>query len=135
MLHADPVRGTASTSSCFCGQVVVLLLLASLHRGSCFLVPTTPVARSRAFAIWKSYATGTSDLEPAVSTQGQTSSGKEPAGVVMVEEADDGMPKSPAGLTLEGVYKRLKLETQGLDDGIVGLESKDTDYGVRTFQV
>lgn len=37
---------------------------------------------------------------------------------------------SPAGLALEGVYKRLKLETQGLADGVVGLESKDTDFGV-----
>lgn len=40
------------------------------------------------------------------------------------------MAKSPAGLTLEGVYKRLKVEVQGLDDGIVGLESRDKDYGV-----
>lgn len=38
--------------------------------------------------------------------------------------------KTPAGLTLEGVYKRLYVEVQGLDDGVVGLESKDTDYGV-----
>lgn len=78
---------------------------------------------------------GTSDIEPAVPPQGQAPSEKEPAGVVVVEETDDRMPKSPAGLTIEGVYKRLKLETQGLDDGIVGLESKDTDYGVRAFQV
>lgn len=45
------------------------------------------------------------------------------------EQQDDGQGRSPAGLTLEGVYKRLKLETQGLADGVVGLESKDTDYG------
>lgn len=43
----------------------------------------------------------------------------------------DGRPKSPAGLTLEGVYKRLKLESLGLDDGTVQLDSKDNDYGVR----
>lgn len=135
MLRTALVRGTTGTSSCIWGQVVVLLLLASLQPGSSFLAPTTPIARSRAFVIWKTYAAGTSNVEPEVPTQGQAPSGKEPAGVVVAEEADDGMPKSPAGLTLEGVYKKLKLETQGLDEGIVGLESKDTDYGVRAFQV
>ena len=53
-----------------------------------------------------------------------------PAGLAVEEESDSGMAKSPEGLTLEGVYRKLKLETHGLDDGIVGLESKDTDYGV-----
>lgn len=50
--------------------------------------------------------------------------------VLQGEEDSDGMVKSPAGLTLEGVYKRLKLEVQGLDDGVVGLESRDNVYGV-----
>lgn len=51
-------------------------------------------------------------------------------GVDAEDDEDGNQPKSPAGLTLTGVYKRLKMETQGLDDGIVGLESKDAEYGV-----
>ena len=64
--------------------------------------------------------------------QEKTPSGSPPAGLAVEEESDRGIAKSPEGLTLEGVYRKLKLETQGLDDGIVGLESKDTDYGVST---
>lgn len=50
--------------------------------------------------------------------------------VAVEDEVDDGLARSPAGLTLDGVYKRLTLETQGRADGVVGLESKDTDYAV-----
>ena len=51
-----------------------------------------------------------------------------PAGLAVEEdESDSGMAKSPEGLTLEGVYRKLKLEAHGLDDGTMGLESKDTD--------
>lgn len=49
------------------------------------------------------------------------------------DEEDDGLARSPAGLTLDGVYKRLTLETQSRADGVVGLESKDTDYAVSLF--
>ncbi|CAM9230721.1 unnamed protein product [Discosporangium mesarthrocarpum] len=42
---------------------------------------------------------------------------------------------SPAGLSLAGVYKRLKMEVQGLDDGVVGLESRDAEYGVEVIKV
>lgn len=54
----------------------------------------------------------------------------EAADSTSVEDGADGRT-SPSGLSLEGVYKRLKLETLGLDDGTVRLESKDTDFGVR----
>eukprot|EP00752_Nemacystus_decipiens_P004373 g3997.t1 len=59
----------------------------------------------------------------------------EGAEVSGVEEQDDGQARSPAGLTLEGVYKRLKLETQDLGEGVIGLESKDTDYGIEVVKV
>lgn len=59
----------------------------------------------------------------------------EPGAVEPVVDVDDDKEsrddvKTPAGLTLEGVYKKLYVEVQGLDDGVVGLESRDTDYGV-----
>lgn len=53
----------------------------------------------------------------------------EPVVDVAEDETENGA-RTPAGLTLEGVYKRFYMEVQGLDDGIVGLESRDTSYGV-----
>lgn len=87
---------------------ILALGLIQLHAGSSFLLssmaPKSPRASSRCLRTiaW-------ADANEAEAEQAAT---------------------SPAGLALEGVYKRLKLETQGLADGVVGLESKDTDFGV-----
>lgn len=116
------------------GTLALSLLLAvavlQLRESSSFLIPTTTAAvrgcnaygSRSASCVWASVEGAAGDSE---------ASAEEPvAAEEEEEEEDDGRAKSPAGLTLEGVYKRLKLETQGLEDGIVGLESKDTDYGV-----
>lgn len=122
--------GTSRTRG---GALVLSLLLASslqLRCGHSFLLPSTAAqgfhhaSRSASCAKtvgWASAPEGTGSDEGA-----QQHTAEEGA----VEAQDDGHARSPAGLTLEGVYKRLKLETQGLADGVVGLESKDTDYGV-----
>lgn len=85
---------------------LLLLAEAASHGASAFLVPviTTPrtAIYSRATSLCQTSAT----------------------------EADGGEDKSPAGLTLEGVYKRLKLDSIGVDDGGVSLDSTDPDYGV-----
>ncbi|CAM9701604.1 unnamed protein product [Choristocarpus tenellus] len=51
------------------------------------------------------------------------------------ENKEGSGPLTPAGLTLEGVYKRVKIEAQGLEDGAVALDSKDVDYGVEIVKV
>lgn len=115
------------------GATLVLSLLLSLslqlRGGSSFVLPLTAAKRchhaSRSASCVKTIGQASATDSPAGSDEG--------AEVARVEEQDDdggGQARSPAGLTLEGVYKRLKLETQGLADGVVGLESKDTDYGV-----
>ena len=95
---------------------VLLALSLQLRNGSSFVLPVTAVKRCH-------HASRLDATDSAGSDEG----GAEVAGV---EEQDDRQAKSPARLTLEGVYKRLKLETQGLADGVVGLESKDPNYGV-----
>ncbi|CAN0204861.1 unnamed protein product [Ascophyllum nodosum] len=124
---SHPAERTSASSSTW-RQLLPLFLLGSLRGGSSFLSPFTPIAR-RASSFGKNYAEA-SDVESMTPAQEKTPSGSPPAGLAVEEESDSGIAKSPEGLTLEGVYRKLKLETQGLDDGIVGLESKDTDYGV-----
>lgn len=100
----------------------------------------TPVAATRRLCTFSRAAENSGAKEPVPRQQQSADPGvlsdapRLEEGGKEEQEVNDGQPKSPAGLTLEGVYRRLKLETQGLDDGIVGLESKDTDYGVRGRQ-
>ncbi|CAN0148162.1 unnamed protein product [Pylaiella littoralis] len=106
----------------------LLLLLAALQpqSGASFLFPVTLSCRHVSWSptsfvkTWSSAAAG----QPESASEGEQE-----------ENQDDGRARSPAGLTLEGVYKRLKLETQGRADGVVGLESKDTDYGIEIVKV
>jgi hypothetical protein len=51
------------------------------------------------------------------------------------EAADSGEPQNPDGVTLEGVYRRLKLEVLDLDDGVVGIESRDPRFGIEIVKV
>lgn len=99
-------RSRASTLAL---SLLPLLVALQLHGGSSFLLPVT----SR-----RHHASREQQQQKSPSEGGQE------------EKEDDGRARSPAGLTLEGVYKRLKLEAQGHADGVVGLESKDTSYGV-----
>ena len=105
---------------------VLLALSLQFRNGSSFVLPVTAVKRCH-HASRSSSCVKTIGRAEATDSAGADEGGAEVAGV---EEQDDRQAKSPARLTLEGVYKRLKLETQGLADGVVGLESKDTDYGV-----
>lgn len=116
-----PLR-RAPTSSRTAPSYVLLLLLSlavTLPSASSFLFPTTATVRSKA-SCWKTRAESSDAVEPV----------PEEDDPFAEEDNNDGQPRSAGGLTLEGVYRRLKLETQGLDDGIVGLESKDTEFGV-----
>jgi hypothetical protein len=51
------------------------------------------------------------------------------------EAADNGEPQNPDGVTLEGVYRRLKLEVLDLDEGVVGIESRDPRFGIEIVKV
>ena len=94
-------------------SILLVLGLVQLHGGSSFLLSgSTATTRSR-----------------RASRCLRTTAWAQDAGEAEAKEVQTG-PTSPSGLALEGVYKRLKLETQGLADGVVGLESKDTDFGV-----
>lgn len=119
---------TASTTTAL--ALSLLLPLSTLRGCSSFLLPAPFVGRSPpSCKTWASSPStaGTPDTKESFPTHS--------GDVKPHEDSKDGQPESPAGLTLEGVYRRLKLDTQGLDDGIVGLESKDTDYGVRVTAV
>ncbi|KAG5192761.1 hypothetical protein JKP88DRAFT_269265 [Tribonema minus] len=39
-------------------------------------------------------------------------------------------PVNADGVSLEGIYKRLKIEILDLDEGIIGLESRDPAFGI-----
>lgn len=117
-----------STSRATLVLSLLLALSLQLRGGSSFLLPLT-VAKSCRHASRSASCVKTIGWAAATDSAG-SDEGAQQAAAEGVEEQDGGQAKSPAGLTLEGVYKRLKLETQGLADGVVGLESKDTDYGV-----
>lgn len=112
----------------------LLLLAAALHPSSSFLFPVTAVRNPPSCKAWASStqplsATSSSDVgEPVI--EPVQPPGLDDAAEVDGGDGDDRL-KSQAGLTLEGVYKRLKLETVDIDAGTVELDSKDTDYGVR----
>eukprot|EP00903_Cladosiphon_okamuranus_P015477 g14289.t1 len=122
------------------GATLVLSLLLAmslrLRGGSSFVLPLATVKgcqRASRSASCSTIGAAAAAADGTGSDEGaQLDATTEVGGV---EEQDDGQARSPAGLTLEGVYKRLKLETQGLADGVVGLESKDTDYGIEVVKV
>lgn len=125
---ATPTATTASRRPSF---LPLLLLASALHPSSSFLFPITavsglpPSCKTWSASLRPQSASSSSDVgEPVQSSE---LGGAEDE----VDDAADGRPTSPAGLTLEGVYKRLKLECVDIDEGAVQLESKDTDYGVR----
>lgn len=124
------IRGTRTGGGATLALSLLLALSLQLRGGSSFVIPLAPARgyhhASRSASCIKTIGAAATD-STAVSDEGQQ---QEPTEVEEVEEQDDGQARSPAGLTLEGVYKRLKMETQDLDEGVVGLESKDTDYGV-----
>lgn len=127
-----PVR--LSMSSPATASILAVWLLHQLllsHPTSAFLTPVNVRAIS-ARSITSSGGISSSAWKRRCSAGDTSAAQGEPEAVAeTLEEGDtEGMVRSPAGLTLEGVYKRLKLEVQGLDDGIVGLDSRDTDYGV-----
>lgn len=107
----------------------LLALSLQLHGCSSFLLPLT-AAKGCNHASRSASCVNTTKRAAATDGSGSDDGAEQTTETEEAEEQDDGRARSPAGLTLEGVYKRLKLETQGLADGVVGLESKDTDYGV-----
>lgn len=111
MIHGSPPsrrrsNGAWRAPTALAAPSLLLLAEAASHGASAFLVPviTTPrtAIYSRASSLFQTSAT----------------------------EAEGGEDKSPAGLTLEEVYKRLKLDSIGVDDGGVSLDSTDPEYGV-----
>ena len=104
---------------------LLLALSLQLHNSSSFVIS---LAASKRCHHASRSASCVRTISRAAAPDSAGSDEREEA--VGVDEQADGQARSPAGLTLEGVYKRLKLETQGLADGVVGLESKDTNYGV-----
>lgn len=132
--------------------LMLVALMASIKAGSSFMSPTI-VANTRAAVVrhgracstsspskktcWAIGATldGSSDSKEPVSSADTTAVAAQEAEEIEEEEEGDDVVKSPAGLSLEGVYKRLKLETQGFDDGVMGLESKDPKFGVGEAQI
>ena len=141
MIAAQRRRAEASSSSSAAATTTrihpllpLLVLAAALHPGSSFLFPVTAVGRLPpsgkpwASSMQPQSATPSSDVGEPVSQPSEFNYD----GAEEVPDGGDRRPKSPAGLTLEGVYKRLKLESLGLDDGTVQLDSKDNDYGVRS---
>lgn len=127
----------AATSTRSPSLLPLLLLAAALHTGSSFLFPVTAVGRvppsckTWASSVLSQSATSSSDVGEPVSQPPEIDDDD----AEEVSDEGDDQPKSPAGLTLEGVYKRLKLESLGLDDGTVQLDSKDNDYGVRSEEL
>lgn len=108
------------------GATLVLSLLLALSLSQSFVIPLTAAKRYH-------HASQSASCVRVIGLAAATDSAGSDEGAPTeekVDEQDDGQARSPAGLTLEGVYKRLKLEAQGLNDGAVGLDSKDTDYGV-----
>eukprot|EP00904_Undaria_pinnatifida_P000067 jgi/Undpi1/10060/HiC_scaffold_28.g12514.m1 len=129
---ATPTATTASRRPSF---LPLLLLASALHPSSSFLFPITavsglpPSCKTWSASLRPQSASSSSDVgEPVQSSE---LGGAEDE----VDDAADGRPTSPAGLTLEGVYKRLKLECVDIDEGAVQLESKDTDYGIEVVKV
>jgi hypothetical protein len=52
-----------------------------------------------------------------------------------LQQQDDSEPQNSDGITLEGVYRRLKLEVLDLDEGAVGIESRDPQFGIEIVKV
>lgn len=116
------IRAWTGTAAATLGVYLVqLLLLAS--EASSFLSPTTSLVGR----------TSCSQIHISCSRSWRLSAGAESGSLEPTVDVDEASPDevmTPAGLTLEGVYKRLYVEVQGLDDGVVGLESRDTSFGV-----
>lgn len=113
MIHNNSSKSSSNATwraptSLTAPSLLLLMVGASWHDTSAFMVPviSASTTASRASSLCKTSAT-------------------DKAG------GEDGADRSPAGLTLEGVYQRLKLDSIGLDDGGVSLDSTDPDYGVR----
>eukprot|EP00953_Heterococcus_sp_UTEX-ZZ885_P032952 17178-Heterococcus_DN1.PRE.2 len=70
---------------------------------------------------------------PAVSSVRSLTS--KPSLQQQAEAADNEEPQNPDGVTLEGVYRRLKLEVLDLDEGVVGIESRDPRFGIEIVKV
>lgn len=113
---------------------LLLLLALQLRSVASFLLPSpAAITRCSRFAPRSAWCGVMRASEADGDTEEASSNVQD--GTDGEDEGDDGLARSPAGLSLDGVYKRLTLETQSRADGVVGLESKDTDYAVSLFCV
>ncbi|CAN0226552.1 unnamed protein product, partial [Ectocarpus sp. 13 AM-2016] len=113
---------------------LLLLLALQLRNGASFLLPSSAITRCSGF-VPRSASCGVMRASEADGDTEEAASLNVEDETKVEDEGADGLAKSPAGLTLDGVYKRLTLETQGRADGVVGLESKDTDYAIEVVKV
>ncbi|CAM9369157.1 unnamed protein product [Ectocarpus sp. 12 AP-2014] len=113
---------------------LLLLLALQLRNGASFLLPSPAITRCSGFAS-RSASCGVMRASEADGDIEEVASLNVEDEAKVEDEGADGLARSPAGLTLDGVYKRLTLETQGRADGVVGLESKDTDYAIEVVKV